>query len=151
MRIDAHSKVKTRCKRSAKPDSLRLHLNRFVECESNRFWNSNHLVRWFGAHWTGLMITRRRYHVIDRTTAGQKVDREGRWRGPPIRNSLILLSRSASPYKSIVRVSRYDAQQVLRAAVLLGRLRRCFYSWDYAPPRIRSIDRRSSSSPLTCR
>ena len=33
---------------------------------------SNHLVRWFGVHWTGLMITQRRYHVTGQTTSGQK-------------------------------------------------------------------------------
>ena len=38
MRIDAH------LQRSAKPDSLRLHLNRFVECESNRFRNQTTLL-----------------------------------------------------------------------------------------------------------
>ena len=44
---------------------------------------SNHLVRWFGAHWTGLMITRRRHHVIDRTTAGQKEIEKATGKGLP--------------------------------------------------------------------
>ena len=32
----------------------------------------NHPAKWFGVHWTGLMIMWRRYHVIDRTAVGQK-------------------------------------------------------------------------------
>ena len=36
--------------------------------------------------------------------------------------------------KSIVRGSQYGAQQILRTAVLLGRLCKCFYLSDSFPP-----------------
>ena len=138
---------KERCKRGAKPDSLRPHLNRFVECESNRFRNQTTslggLVRIEPVWWLRGGVT---------TLSIEPPQVRKRYRRPLARASPPQFPSphfaECQPFKRIVRGSRYDTQQVLRAAVLLGWLRHCLYSSDYAPPRIRS---RSSSSSLTCR